>query len=99
MARYLPVGHGFDAAAPLRVQARVLEHGVHDPAAVRGRVGVHCADDQRHLGPGHAASHVTRGLLLGMVVPEVGGQLLVLEHHREIASSLIVESEILGEGL
>ena len=42
---------------------------------------------------------MTRGLLLGRVVPEVGGQLLVLEHHREIASSLVVESEILGEGL
>ena len=40
---------------------------------------------------------MTRGLLLGMVVPEVGGQVLVLEHHCEIASSLIVESEILGE--
>ena len=50
-------------------------------------------DTRRHT------SHVTPGLLLGMVVPEVGGQLLVLEHHREIASSLIVESEILGEGL
>jgi len=45
-----PVCHHFNAVLPFLEQLCILENQIYNPATVSRRVGVHCSNNQGHLG-------------------------------------------------